>query len=523
MTARYKTTSYELLQHLEHQFLYDYFRAKSRTEDPENQLGCKAEAEVLVTAILNFRDTINADSQFVQYKVLVGFESVYPGHWSQRDFDRTGSDPYRREEANRYIDEINAENASYWFDLIERCAKTKSNDGATFPAFYRFLSMLAEAKAEVADNILACASEDLCRFLPGFLKGLSLNSRSDIYERALERELDSARNLAGVAQHLRQADVVMPNFTARLLKHAIDLEDAQAVTGCLLFAFVHYGTDEVPNTDTLFRDALNFLNENRDARWVWQAWFLDDTQFYEKLTQERTTQVIQSLGYLRRVDHDSEQILLRLAEQQPDAVWDYFATRLDNDAEDIESEDHFQAVPDCFHGLEGELSKDPLLAISKGLSWFNADPKLFQYRGGRLISIVFPNCTTKFSEALVELVKTGSDTETDFVLAIFQNYEGEASTFGVLKEIVTRFSGDDSKMNLVSGVIESTGVVSGELGFAEAYRNMKDSLTEWLTDERPEVKAFAGKKITELDLMIASEHRRAETSKEMRRLSFVEE
>ena len=87
VTERAKTTSYELLQHLEHQFFYDYFRAKGFTEDPENRFGCQAEATALVAAILKFRDKINVDDRFVRYKVLVGFESVYPGHWTDEEFD----------------------------------------------------------------------------------------------------------------------------------------------------------------------------------------------------------------------------------------------------------------------------------------------------------------------------------------------------------------------------------------------------------------------------------------------------
>jgi hypothetical protein len=92
VTARAKATSYELLQHLEHRFLYDYFRARGLTENPDNRFGCQAEAEALVAAILKFRDTINADDRFVRYKVLVGFESVYRGHWNDEEFDYKGAD-----------------------------------------------------------------------------------------------------------------------------------------------------------------------------------------------------------------------------------------------------------------------------------------------------------------------------------------------------------------------------------------------------------------------------------------------
>ena len=447
VTERAKATSYELLQHLEHRFLYDYFRAKGLTEDPENRFGCQAEAEALVAAIFKFRDTINADDRFVRYKVLVGFESVYPGHWTDEEFDYKGADEYRRGEANRYIDEINPANESDWFDLIARCAETKSNDLATFPVFGNFISKLAERKPEVADRFLAKASDDLRNFLAGFLNGLALSGRRDIYERILESELESARNLAGVARHLRYSDVKKPDFAARLLKRAIDKGDPIAVIECLLFALEHYGTEKIADADTFVRDALTFLNDRKDPRWVSEAWFLQKaTKFYEELTPERTAQVLQNLGYLRQVNYQVERVLVRLAERQPEAVWDYFGARLAREAADGEDEERFEAVPFRFHGLEKELSKDPQLAISKGLSWFAQDRELFQFRGGRLLSSAFPNCTPEFAAALAELVKAGGDTEADFALAILQNYRGETSTHVVLKEIVSRFPDDARKM-----------------------------------------------------------------------------
>ena len=190
VTERAKAESYELLQHLEHRFLYDYFRAKSLTEDPENQFGCQTEAAALVAEIFKFRDTINADDGFVRYKVLVGFESVYPGHWVNEEY-YAEADEFRRGEANRYVDEITPANESDWLKLISRYAETKSDDLATFPVFGNFIRKLAEHKPEVADRFLVKASDDLRNFLPGFLNGLALSGRRDIYERILESELES--------------------------------------------------------------------------------------------------------------------------------------------------------------------------------------------------------------------------------------------------------------------------------------------------------------------------------------------
>ena len=113
---------------------------------------------------------------------------------------------------------------------------------------------------------------------------------------------------------------------------------------------------------------------------------------------------------------------VRIRETEQQRLDEVLTTRLARKAADGEDEDRFEAVPFQFHGLEKELSKDPQLAISKGLSWFARDPELFQFRGGRLLSNAFPNCTLEFAAALAELVKAGGDTEADFALAILRNY-----------------------------------------------------------------------------------------------------
>jgi len=524
LTERVKSTSYEILQHLEHRFLYDYRRAKELTEDTDNRFGCQTDAKVLVAAILKFRDIIDTDDRFVRYKVLVGFESVYPNHWTDEEFEIERVDEYRRSEADRYIDEIIPENENAWFDLMERCAKTKSNDLATFPFFGNFISKLAERKPEVADRIFTKASDALRNFLPGFLNGLAKSSRADIYERILEDELESARRLTSISWHLRKADVTKPDFATRLLKRAIATGDQGAVTDCLLLALEYYGTEKIADADTFVRDALTFLNDRKDSLWVSQAWFMQKvTKFFEELSPERTTQLLKNLGYLCKIEYQAERVLVRLAERQPEAVWDYFADRLTHKAADGEDEDRFEAVPFQFHGLEKNLATNPKLAISKGLSWFARDQNLFQFRGGRLLSNVFPNCAQDFATALAELVRAGSDTEVDFALAILQNYHGATSTHIVLKEIVSRFSDDASKMNEIRASLDSVGVTRGEFGLAEAWRARKESLEEWLTDERPAVKAFAEKHIAELGRMIASEQRWAESRREMRRRDYEED
>ena len=209
---------------------------------------------------------------------------------------------------------------------------------------------------------------------------------------------------------------------------------------------------------------------------------------------------------------------VRIRETEQQRLDEVLTTRLARKSEDGD-EEQFGAVPFKFQELEKVLSKDPQLAISKGLLWFAQNREQFQFRGGSLLSRAFPNCTPEFAVALAELVKAGGDTEADFSLAVLQNYPGETSTYVVLKEIVSRFPHDDRKMSEVRISIDSTGVVSGEFGLADAWRVKKESLRHWLTDERQAVKAFAEKHIAELGRMIAAEWRRVEAERERRNRS----
>ncbi|HSL02816.1 MAG TPA: PilZ domain-containing protein [Nitrospiraceae bacterium] len=209
---------------------------------------------------------------------------------------------------------------------------------------------------------------------------------------------------------------------------------------------------------------------------------------------------------------------VRIRETEQQRLDEVLTTRLARKSEDG-NEEQFEAVPFEFQELEKVLSKDPELAISKGLSWFAQDREQFRFRGGSLLSRAFPNCTPEFATALAKLVEAGGDTEADFSLAILQNHPGETSTYVVLKEIVSRFPNDARKMGGVLISINSTGVVSGEFGLADAWRIKKESLRHWLTDERRAVKAFAEKHMAELDRMIAAEWRRVEAEREMRNRS----
>jgi len=520
LTQRATAMSYELRQHLEQARVRDYHWAKHLSEEgshTQHKL-----AEELTKAILIFRDCINGDERFVRYKVFVGFESVYPMQWDDPNFGFNKSEEFRKTECSRYLDEINDETEDEWFTLITRCAETKSKDMATFPTFIDFLVQLAQRKPDVVQRFLVKAGRDLRGFLPAFLNGLFASSRQDIYEKTLAAELDSGDNLPAVARHLRYGNAHNSSAARSLLDRAIAIQDSWSVMECLLLAMQHWGTDRVAAPDVYVRDALSYLTEQKDARWVYQAWFSigRESPFYDAVSSGLATQMLENMAYLSKIDHQVEQILIQLAKHHLEAVWDYFGERLQHQDADDDSDKGFEAVPFKLFGLEKALSKDPALALAKGLAWFQRDARLFEFRGGRLLSAAFPRDADAFFETLANLVKAGGEIETKFALAIIRNNRGEAFTHNVLKEIVSLFPENRALHSAVRTCIESFGIAHGEHGVANAWRARRDLLDDWLKDSRPAVVAFAEGEIAALTRMITDEERRAESDKRLRDMNY---
>ena len=519
MTQEIDNLSFEIRQHYEHKLLDDYHRAVSLVQDQDNKFESQESAARLVAAIEAFRDLANQAENFVRYKVLVGYDSVYPQHWKDERFEFEGVEAYRSQQVDKFIAEITPENESEWFAFIERCAATKSQDLATFPVFGQFLVDLSKRKPEIADRLFNSGDKILLGFLPAFLNGLFQSSACGIYTKNIEEQLTLGTHLSSLARHLR-SDCANHTLVGRLVAKAIEAEDDIAVMESLALMMERFGSGAIDNEEELFRSLVEYLNLKRDARWVRGVWFQPKTgKFFSTLSEETARLLLINLVFFPNFDYQLERIIQQIAASYPALVWDFLGERLIHEKDKGEGE-RYKAVPFAFHGLGNELGQNPTLAIAAGRLWFSRDSSLFRFKGGRLISRVFPTCPRAFGEGLADLVTNGSESDVEFVMGIVQNYQGEETIHEVLKRIITRFPDDKLKLSAMKISFDNTGVVSGEFGMVEALCAKRAMLEPWRSDERPEVKNFAAIHIHELEQRIAAEQRIAEHDREMRRLNY---
>jgi hypothetical protein len=468
LTQRAAGQPYELLEHVEHGMLFDYRSARQIAADEYDKSGCQQIAKNVMEAIITFRDLINADQQYIRYKMLVGFEPVFSFHWESEAFDYTAVTNYRKEQVALYIDEVSDETADDWYRLIQRCAATKSNDMATFPVFGEFLRQLSKAKPNFAFAFARRDDADILTFLPVILTGLFESEARDTYAELLEDYLDRNAHLTAIARHCHLVKKDAAGTVKKVLDRAIAVDEVIAVSECLFFAIENHDPQGLPLVDNVFVPAIKYLISKRDGRWVRGAGYLPEREkFFHELPAEYADLVLENLLALNKIDHDAECILAPIAMNRPASVWTFFERRV---RDKREREDRYQAIPYQLHYLAQPLARDVDLATATLRNWYRPGDYMFRFTGGLLLQAVFPTFTDELASSLNQIVARGSDEDYDFVIHLLENYHGETSTHEIVKELIDRLPENDPKLNRLDICLSSTDGVWGEFGMVEAYR-----------------------------------------------------
>lgn len=526
-----KNESYEILQQLEHDALWTYRRTKPWIDKDEIGADIKDAAERLTTVIQQYRDAINEDEDFVRYKTLVGFESVFPKSWENSNFELEGQTAFRSQKINDYVDAVTTENADEWFEFINFCSKTNSNDLATFPSFIQFLELLSEKKPDIALNYINRLNQELANFLAAFLKGLWKSERKIEAKKVVDDWVEEGLYLNAITRHYRLEGVCDENQLKSVLSAVIESANLIATIELVTICIEHHNETNSDSLINIFLQAIEFLTQHDDARWIKENWFrVNKSTLFDAFDEEQTKIVLKNMIYSPCVNYHEEAVLSSIAKYYPELVINYFNDRIqfnksnaDKNKEEMPYLERYEEVPYKFDSLSAPLSTIPEQAVQIVRAWYAQSSELFTYRGGRLLANIFPSFPDAFQSELIALVQAKSLDDIDFVFSILRNYEGETFTHAICKEIIVVLAeGDQLRQNEVEIILESTGVVRGEFGMSDAYKRKKEEAEPWLTDQNQAVIDFAKRYVRNLDRQIAAEYRRSEQGIELRKRNFGE-
>lgn len=519
-TDRVDDWSYEQRQKVEHDLLWMHRHCGSPSPVEEANAGAEEARSGMVAAIRTFRDRVNADDGFTTYKLLVGFESVFPPAWDAPGFGYEEEEAYREQQIDAVIAGISADNASKWLAIIRRCAATQSNDLATFPTFAKFLERLSVASPQIVLGYLGQLDARLANFLPSMLRGLSQTSAWPDTEAKLRAWIVDGRFLSDIGWAFGSVEAMDIAMLRDTLSAAITAGDENAAFSIIRSIAARDGEGTALELKRPFLDAVAFMAERNDPRWINGWWSKHDkAAMLASLTDDETVAVLDSLVSYPRVETRLEWFLAGIAESCPQLVIDYFGKRLVKRFFDGR-QGGYDAIPYSLARLKDVLVFVPGLIARAARGWFEIQPEYFSYYGGKFVEVMVPEFSPGLESALKAYVATGNREDTHFVVEVLRAYSGQSFLQPLCKEIIAALPDDDPLRNSVEIALQPSGVTTGEFGHVARLKQHREDMGGWASDQRELVRSFAATYVKRLDNSIAAEQRRSEESLALRKLEY---
>lgn len=470
-----------------------------------------ANSDQVKEAALRVRDEVAIHSEYEIYRNLIGFEGVFE-NWenaSSKEHDFGEIEAYRSAMAIEYAESIDEENWNEWRARILLFAKTESNDLATFPKFYAFLEQFSKSAPDLAMSLLRKDIDGIQLFAIPLLRGLWNGPLKADLRKLILDWITEDQQLVAVTKLFVSTEQVDDEILQTLLDKGIKTGNREVLVSIVNVALSKYPIGHKDYLKKYLLVAVGALCELRETGWLDQFWFRKDRgEILHDLGPEGCEVLLSSMLLVSNIDHQAEELLIPIARVNPQRVVEFFGDR-QRYANEHERGRLYDAIPFSFHRLHEPLAKSPELVVNIVRQWFDDDGELFRYRGANLLKIVFPDFPREFESILLKLVQTGDRSNVDFVLSVLTNYEGQSFLHSICKEIIAVLPEDDDLHDRTMVVLDSTGVVSGEFGFAEAYERKAEEMKTWLTDKNDKVRRFAAEHSETLKRIAESERQRA--------------
>lgn len=478
-------------------------------------------------AALALEKTIREYSEYEIYKTLIGYEGKFHA-WAKLESDEElwqETDDLRKERALGYVSTITSNNYEEWRNRILKYAQTESIDLATFPIFYQFLEAFANAKPELTFRLLSTDHAAIKGFLIPILRGLWAGPQGAETKTLVTAWIKQGHYLQACARQFLSNEHADRDILVLILAKAREINDFDVVVSVISVAASNYSTDKPWLISDLFIPSLRLLTEHSKTNWINDFWFRRESRaIVQDLHEQGIDLVLQNLLALKSIEYQAEEILYLIARKFPRKVLNYLCQRLlILSPEDERPASAFDAIPSRLHKLKEPLAKIPAVAIRLVRDQYDGNYSMFIFRGARLLQMIFPEFPVEFQAELLKMVQTGDITDCEFVLAVLRSYEGQPFIQKVCKEIISRLPPESQLRLEVAVAMESTGVVTGEFGMAEAYERKKIEVKDWLTDPDTKVREYAKWYIENLDAMSAAERKRAEEQIALRKHRYGEQ
>jgi hypothetical protein len=236
--------------------------------------------------------------------------------------------------------------------------------------------------------------------------------------------VEAGTYLPQIGRHLRLAPTVDEELVRALAAKAIAIENRGGVIETLVVVVAH---KELVSklVDDVFVPTMRFLTQHEDVRWVYEARYQPMAPaFFAALRPDQVAMVLDNLIHLERIDAQTERVLAALAKADYEGLWKFFGQRLQHKADKASENVRYDAIPYQFFQAHSALGQNADRSVDIVRGWYECDGTLFEFRGGRLVAIAFPDCPPALSDKLIAVIEKEGEASLEFVSDILIHYHG---------------------------------------------------------------------------------------------------
>lgn len=459
--------------------------------------------------IVDLKENLYKNSDYMFYKIFVGYDYDF-----SEDFDSQKAEQYRDSEIDRYINTISKNNFIKWQNKILMIIKNyeNNNDSGKFMHFNRFLRKLGESKPKLAMQLLSNIEQKIHPFLFYLISGIWNSNQKNKIKRIILIWIKQNKNLSLCAEVMDRLKDIDKIVLERVYQKAKEKKDLNAITQIISaitsnFRKINFGKK-------IYIDCIRILTEFKNYCWVNHVSFIDN-YILETLNVKEVNTVLSNMVYVPQIDIAQETILSIISKRNPKQVINFLYKRMLLETKSKNNGLEYNSIPFHFYELHKPLKEHTNIVINEIFKLFIKDKSLDDWKYAKLISTIFP----KFNQELeYEMIKFMKEKNIEFIILILRNYKGELFIHNICKEIIKRYG--KKYYNNLFIILSQTGVVCGEYGFVEAYKQKKKEIQEWKKDNNKVINIFINKYEEFLDKQIDYETKRAEENIQVRKFAF---
>lgn len=466
--------------------------------------------------VQRLKESILEHNNYAFYKLCVGYNDHDPGvDWEEADKER-------EEQLRVVVEQIREGKRGYKQSIIRVARYYPYVQDAG--RFYRFGTLLSDIGAKAPDfleSIYRKHQKTFSPFAENILQGLWRGGRKKGVRAMAAGWIKKGENLPMLANFFNYIGEVDVDLAQSIFKKAKQVDDIRAQFYLIQSIAKLYRKNA--KLKKLFIDLLLEMKRRKNTEWL--KWLRHaDMPVFKDLSLKDWRLVIELLIQQDAVDLGVEELLKILIEEKNEKgielVLDLFHERIARGLVSKEGlQTRYSPVPFELYYISDLFGEYANFVVNGVLDWFGKD-RLKNFYVAELVASMFPVFHPVLEQHLIQKVEQGGKNDTDAALSIASRYEGEVFLHNVLRVVIMKNPNDKEVYDEVIHALSSTGVVSGEYGFVNAYEKKKQEIAAWKNVKNKALAAFYKGYISYLNQRIKEETKRADEDIAFRKRDF---